>query len=118
MKPRAFIHRSNPTTMPSGSPQALSDTGAVSATVYKTDWTTTGAATGTLADGVVAGQLKLIQMVADVGDAVLTPDHFASGTTITFADVGDCALLQWDGSNWVVTDLYNIVDGATAPVVA
>ena len=101
-----------------GTPQALSDTGAVQVTQHKTNWSTTGAATGTMADGTVIGQVKVIQMIADLGDAVLTPSNFADGTTITFADVGDTAELIWDGTNWNVLDLYNRADGATAPVVA
>lgn len=101
-----------------GTPQALSGAGAITVTEHKTDWSTTGADAGTLADGVQVGQLKLIQMVSDGGDGTLTPANFGDGTDITFADVGDCALLQWSGTAWDVLDLYNIVDGATAPVVA
>lgn len=101
-----------------GTPQALSGAGAVTVTQYKTDWSTTGSDAGTLADGTYVGQLKMIQMVADTGDGTLTPANFADGTTITFADVGDCALLLWDGSDWNVVDLYNAADGVSAPAVA
>jgi hypothetical protein len=103
---------------PTAAPQALSDAGAITITEYKTDWTTTGAAAGTLADGAEVGQLKLIQLIVDGGDATLTPSNLSGGTTITFADAGDCALLQWNGSDWVAIDLYNRADGATAPVLA
>ena len=89
------------------SPQALSDAGAVTITEYKTDWTTTGAAAGTLADGAFVGQLKLIQLIVDGGDATLTPSNLSGGTTITFADAGDSALLLWNGSDWVAIDLFN-----------
>lgn len=99
-------------------PQALSDAGAVTITEYKTDWTTTGAAAGTLADGAFVGQLKLIQLIVDGGDATLTPSNLSGGTTITFADAGDSALLLWNGSDWVAIDLFNRADGATAPVLA
>jgi len=101
-----------------GTPQALSGAGAINVTAYKTDWTTAaGAAAGTLADGTIIGQMKLIQMVVDGGGVgTLTPANFAS-TSIAFADAGDCALLQWDGSNWQVVDLFNRADGATAPAV-
>lgn len=101
-----------------GTPQALSGAGAVNVTAYKTNWTTTGANAGTLADGTYTGQLKLIQMIVDAGDGTLTPANFADGSTITFADAGDCALLIFDGTDWNVVDLYNCADGATAPVVA
>jgi len=99
-------------------PQALSGAGAITVTEYKTNWTTTGANAGTLADGSFTGQKKLVQLIVDGGDGTLTPSNLSGGTSITFADVGDCALLEWNGSDWVATDLYNIVDGATAPVLA
>lgn len=102
----------------SASQDAVSDTAACSVANYYTTLTTTGAATPTLADGQIIGQLKKIQMIVDVGDATLTPSNLNGGTTITFADVGDTAELMWDGTGWDVLALYNIVDGATAPVLA
>ena len=100
-------------------PQALSGAGAITITEYKTDWTTTGADAATLADGAEVGQLKLVQLIVDGGsDGTLTPSNLSGGTTITFADAGDSALLQWNGSDWVAIDLFNRADGATAPVLA
>lgn len=61
---------------------------------------TTGAATGTLADGTQAGQLKHIVLKTDGGDYVLTPANYANGTTLTFDDAGDSATLLWDGAAW------------------
>jgi hypothetical protein len=102
-----------------GTPQALTAAGAVTVTEHKTDWTTTGADAGTLADGTIIGQIKVIQLIVDGGsDGTLTPANFADGDTIIFADAGDTAELIWDGSDWNVLDLYNRADGATAPVVA
>jgi len=101
-----------------GSPQGLTDAGAANVTSFKTNLTTTGAAAVTLADGTHVGQLKLIQMIVDAGDATVTPSNLSGGTTITYADVGDAALLKWDGSNWIVLDLYNLADGVTSPVLA
>ena len=98
--------------------QSLSGAGAVTVTEYKTDVTTTGADALTLADGEFVGQRKAIQLIVDGGDGTLTPSNLSGGTTITFADAGDRAELIWDGSNWVVIDLYNCADGATAPVLA
>ena len=120
MKPTAFGRREPPLITPLGAVEALSDTGAISTASFKTNWTTTGAATGTLADGDYDGQVKVIQMVADLGDAVLTPDNLWGGTTITFADVGDTVWLVWvrEHGAWFVIDAFNMVDGATAPVVA
>lgn len=73
----------------------------------------------TLADGLKVGQLKKVQLVTDGGgDATLTPTTFADGSTITFADAGDYAVLLWTPSGWTAIELGNDADGATAPVVA
>ncbi len=104
--------------MISAAQDAVTDTAAVSIANYYSTLTTTTASVPTLADSTATGQLKKIQMIVDAGDAVLTPTSLNGGTTITFADVGDTAELQWDGSAWQVLALYNIVDGATAPVLA
>lgn len=85
---------------------------------YSTLDSNAGATTATLANGAVIGQLKKIKMIVDGGDCVLTPANLANGTTITFADVGDTALLIWNGTDWVVIELSNDADGATAPVLA
>lgn len=60
-----------------------------------------GAHAGTLADGT-NGQIKIITMIADGGDSVVTVTNFANGSTITFADVGDTVTLLFTNSNWVV----------------
>jgi hypothetical protein len=101
-----------------GDPEAHSGAGAISVAVYKTNLTTTGVNALTLADGTVAGQLKRIQMVVDGGDGTLTPANFGSNTTVTFADAGDTVDLIWDGTNWLVLDAFNTVDGISAPVIA
>ncbi len=98
--------------------QNLSGAGAINVTSYYTAWTTTGANAGTIADGVVKGQLKKVQMVVDAGDGVLTPSHFSGGTRITFSDAGDFAILVFDGTNWIALELGNDADGVTAPVVS
>jgi len=110
-----LLHKSAP--LPAG-PQLLTDTGVIDAVTYKADWSTTAAATATMDDGNYYGQQKVIQMVADIGDAVLTPDNLLGYTTITFAAVGDTAHLMWDDAAWVIVDLYNRADGATKPVAA
>lgn len=107
---------------PQGAPQALSGAGAMNVTSFKTNWTTTGAEAGTLADGTHIGQIKKIQLIVDGGDGTLTPSHLAQAgvvkSTITFADAGDFCVLIWDGAYWEVIDLGNDADGATAPVLA
>lgn len=106
----------------SGTQNAISTTAACGVTNYNTTLTTTGSTiTPTLANGALTGQLRRFQMIADGGfDAVLTPATAFQGgaTAITFADVGDVAELMWNGTAWQALSLYNIVDGATAPVLA
>ncbi len=104
--------------VPMAAPQSLSGAGAVNITTFLTKVTTTGADALTLADGAVVGQLKKVQMIVDGGDGTLTPTNLAGGTTITFADVGDVAILCWNGTDWVAIELTNDADGVTAPVLA
>lgn len=94
--------------------------GAVTITEYYTAGASdAGGDAWTLVDGAQVGQLKKIQLITDGGgDATLTPTNLSGGTTITFADAGDYAILCWDGSNWVAIELGNDADGATAPVLA
>lgn len=104
--------------IPAATAQSLSGAGAVNVTSFLTKVTTTGANALTLANGTRPGQLKKIQMIVDAGDGTLTPTSLSGGTTITFADVGDFALLKWNGAAWVAIELGNDTDGATAPVLA
>lgn len=94
--------------------QDLTGAGAVNLTTYYTAVTNTGADALTLADSTQIGQLKKVKMVADPGtDSTLT---FNATATIVFADVGDYAILVWNGSDWIPIELGNDADGATAPV--
>lgn len=94
--------------------------GAVSITTFYTAGASdAGGDAWTLANGTYLGQLKKIQLITDGGgDAVLTPTSLSGGTTITFADAGDFALLIWNGTAWVAIELGNDADGATAPALA
>ena len=85
-----------------GSVQQISGPGAIDVTSYITEITTTGADAYTLADGV-AGQIKIISMIVDGGDATITPTTFATGTTITMADVNDNITLLYGTNGWVNT---------------
>lgn len=94
--------------------QALSGAGAVNLTTYYTAVTNTGSDALTLADSTITGQLKKVKMIVDPGtDSTLT---FNGTATIVFADVGDYAVLLWNGSDWIPIELGNDADGATAPV--
>ena len=84
-----------------GSVQSLSGAGAVNLTDTVTEITSTGADALTLANGTV-GQIKVITMIVDGGDATLTPTTFAGGSTITFNDAGDSVILVYNTTvGWV-----------------
>ena len=85
-----------------GSVQQISGPGAIDVTSYITEITTTGTDAYTLADGV-AGQIKIICMIVDGGDATITPTTLATGTTITMADVNDNITLLYGANGWVNT---------------
>ena len=100
--------------MPTVAQQALSGAGAVNITTYYTAVTNTGADALTLADSTVTGQLKKVKMIVDPGtDSTLS---FNAASTIVFADIGDYAVLMWNGSDWIAVEIGNDADGATAPV--
>jgi predicted RecA/RadA family phage recombinase len=94
--------------------------GAVTVTEFYTAGASdAGGDAWTMADGLKIGQLKKVQLITDGGgDATLTPTTLSGGTTITFADAGDYALLQWTANGWLAIELGNDADGATAPVLA
>ena len=97
----------------------LSASGSVGISNYRTNLdTTSGALAFTLADGKVRGQIKKVQMTVQNGDATLTVVNFVNGSTITFSDVGDYAVLQWTKLGWVALEIGNEADGVTAPVIA
>jgi len=103
---------------PIAAQENLSGAGAISVATKNTFWTTTAADAGTLADGK-KGQFKVITMTVDGGDGTLTPTNLASGTTITFSNVGDTAELYFNGTDWVAVALYNMATGAiTTPILA
>ena len=85
-----------------GDVQQISGAGAISLDTLVTEITTTGADAYTLADGVV-GQIKIIAMIVDGGDATLTPTTLATGTTITFNDINDNITLLYTTNGWLNT---------------
>ena len=93
------------------STHSLNGAGAVSLTESITEWTTTGADAGTLADGV-EGQVKYIVMIADGGNGTLTPDNLAgTDTTITFDDIGDAVTLLFTNGEWYVVGQNGVTLG-------
>ena len=96
-----------PITKIIGDVQQITGPGAISLDTLITEITTTGTDDAySLADGVV-GQIKIIAMVGDGGDAVLTPTTLASGTTITFSDVNDNITLLYTTNGWLNTANQN-----------
>lgn len=92
-----------------GTPQAITDTSTAPDVTSTTGTSIThintttagGAHAAGLADGA-QGQIKIITLISDGGDSVITPSNFANGSTITFADVNDTVTLIFTNSNWVV----------------
>lgn len=83
-------------------PEALTATsGAVNVTSAVTTMSTSAASNYTLANGS-QGQLKILTMIGDTGDATVTPTTLLGWSTITFNDVGDTVLLMWTASGWAV----------------
>jgi hypothetical protein len=84
------------------STQSLSGAGAVDITNAFTSLTTTGASQAlTLANGSV-GEVKVIVHTVDGGSAVLTPTTKIGFSTITFAAVGDSAMLIYTSAGWAI----------------
>jgi hypothetical protein len=84
------------------STSSLSGAGAVNVSSVTTKITSTGANALTLADGS-DGQIKILVMVVDGGDATLTPTTKTGFSTIVFNDVGDsCMLVFFTTLGWMV----------------
>ena len=94
-----------------GSRQAISGAGAINLTTLFTELTTTGADAYSLANGTV-GQVKIITMGVDGGDATITPTTFANGTSITMDAVHDSVTLIYGANGWVVLASQNITINA------
>jgi len=74
------------------------DTVSVSTPLTILDTTLGAMASLVLADGY-QGQVKIVLMMTDGGDATLTPDNYANGTTLVF-DSYDYWIGIFYGSNW------------------
>jgi hypothetical protein len=91
-----------------GGIQTISGPGAIDVVNLTTEITTTGADAFTLADGT-SGQIKIIVLATDGGDATITPTTFANGTTITMDDQHESVMLQYGANGWVVIASQNAV---------
>ena len=97
-------------------PQALTAAGAVNITTPVTTVASSGAIALTIADGAV-GQIKIIVFITDGGDATLTPATMNDGTTLTFADAGDAAILMWLSSGWQVIGAWGPGTPGAGPTI-
>ena len=66
-----------------------------------------GTHAGALADGT-NGQIKIITMIADGGNSVVTPANANGFSTVTFADVGDTATLIFTGNKWNIISSHSV----------
>jgi len=78
--------------------------GAISTTTGVTFITTTGAEAYSLADGV-EGQIKIIIMKVDGGNATITPDNLVGYTAIRFDAVIDNVQLLYGSTGWNIIAL-------------
>ena len=90
-----------------GSRQTISGAGAINLTTLYTEITTTSGDAYTLANGVI-GQIKIIVMAVDGGDATITPTTFANGTRIVMDAVHDSVTLLYGANGWVAIASRNI----------
>ena len=74
--------------------------GALSTTTGISLISTTGTEAYTLADGI-EGQIKVISMKVNGGNATVTPDNYVNGTSILFNNVNDTIVLMWQSTGWV-----------------
>lgn len=84
--------------------QNITGPGAIDLTSGVTFITTTGADAYTLADGV-EGQVKIIIMKVDGGNATITPDNLVGWTSIRFDAVIDNVQLLYGSTGWNIIAL-------------
>ena len=80
--------------------------GALSLTTAVSLISTTDAESYTLADGI-EGQIKIITMKVDGGNATITPDNLVGYTSIRFNNVHDNVQLLYGSTGWNIIALQN-----------
>ena len=78
--------------------------GALSTTTGISLISTTGTEAYTLADGI-EGQIKIIIMKGDGGNATITPDNLVGYTAIRFNDVEDSVQFLYGSTGWNIIAL-------------
>lgn len=96
----------------------VTTTGAISVANYLTTIDTSAGATAyTLAAGSAIGQRKKILMRVDNGDATITGAFAGTANTLTFANAGEFALLEWNGTDWIALELGSYLNMAHVPTI-
>jgi len=93
--------------------------GAISVAAHYTDIAVdAGGDAFTLGAGACIGQLKKIMLSATAGGTgVVTGTFTGAGTTLTFTNAGEYALLQWNGTDWIALELASVVTLTHKPVI-
>ena len=78
--------------------------GAISLTTGVTFISTTGTEAYSLADGV-EGQMKIIIMKVDGGNATITPDNLVGFTAVRFTDVNNSVMFLYGSTGWNILAL-------------
>jgi hypothetical protein len=91
--------------------EAIAAPGALSLLTKTSTLAVDGTDAFTLANGLYIGQKKYIVCIAAANTpaGTLTPASFTGWTTALFNAVGECLLIEWDGTGWAVL----LVAGAT-----
>ena len=87
--------------------QHITGAGAISVETGVTLITTTGANAYTLGAGQQEGQIKIISMKVDGGNATLTFDNFINGSQVVFNATNDTIILLYQSTGWVVIARQN-----------
>ena len=81
--------------------QTISGPGAINLTTLYTELTTTGADAFSLANGA-AGQIKIITLLVEGGNATITPTTFSNGTSITMDAANDSVTMIYGTNGWQI----------------
>jgi len=106
--PTGYVTPLTPISSPNQSLSGAGDLGAIDLDSSYTGISTTAAATATMAEGSVIGQLKTLRMVSYIADCVITVSG-TGVTSVTLNSVDDVCTLMWLGAGWSVNDNFGCV---------
>lgn len=82
--------------------EQISSSGAISVTSSITEFATTAAINCTLAAGISGQEKILLFRNKIVGDVLITVPNSLGFDTITLTNTGNCVVLKYIGSTWVI----------------